>query len=150
MNFEWISFGVKPSFYKEFYNRTILNFIHFKGYRQHSCFRQLYKTNYLVEWFAISHGWLWHMYQLREKILPVLLPSMVEAENLSDHPRIRHNDSDLISMLWISEGNKLWFPAKLCVIISSHASVNYGVQWLLLVDLINCQLISGNYGFGIK
>jgi len=25
--------------------RTILNFIHFKEYRQHSWFRQLYKTN---------------------------------------------------------------------------------------------------------
>jgi len=27
-------------------------------------------------------------YQLRKKILPILLPSMVEAENFSDHPRI--------------------------------------------------------------
>jgi len=28
------------------------------------------------------------MYQLKKKILPILLPSMVEAENFSDHPRI--------------------------------------------------------------
>jgi hypothetical protein len=82
MNFIWR----KTVFYKEFYNRTILNFIHFKGYRQHSCFRQLYKTNYLTEWLAISHGCLWHMYQLRKKILPIVLPCMVEAENFSDHP----------------------------------------------------------------
>jgi len=27
------------------------------------------------------------MYQLRKKILPILLPSIVEAENFSDHPR---------------------------------------------------------------
>jgi len=27
------------------------------------------------------------MYQLREKILPIVLTSMVEAENFSDHPR---------------------------------------------------------------
>jgi len=27
------------------------------------------------------------MYQLREKILPIVVPSMVEAENFSDHPR---------------------------------------------------------------
>jgi len=27
------------------------------------------------------------MYQLRKKILPILLPYMVEAENFSDHPR---------------------------------------------------------------
>jgi len=26
------------------------------------------------------------MYQLRKKILPILVPSMVEAENFSDHP----------------------------------------------------------------
>jgi hypothetical protein len=54
-------------FYKEFYNRTILNFIHFKGYRERSRFRQLYKTNYLTEWLAISHEFLWQMYQLRKK-----------------------------------------------------------------------------------
>jgi len=29
--------------------------------------RQLYKTNYLTEWLAISHGCLWQMYQLRKK-----------------------------------------------------------------------------------
>jgi hypothetical protein len=56
-------------FYKEFYNRTILGFVHFKGYRQHSCFRQLYKTNYLIEWPAILQGCLWQMYQLRKKNL---------------------------------------------------------------------------------
>ena len=56
MNFIW-----RETFYKEFYNCTILNFIHFKGYRQHSCFRQLYKTNYLIEWLTISHGCLWHV-----------------------------------------------------------------------------------------
>jgi len=28
------------------------------------------------------------MYQLRENILPIVLPSMFEAENFSDHPRI--------------------------------------------------------------
>jgi len=67
MNSEWISFGFKTSYYKEFYNRTILSFINFKGYRQHSCFRQLYKTNYLIEWLAVSHGCLWQIYQLREK-----------------------------------------------------------------------------------
>ena len=71
----------------------ILNFIHFKGYRQHSCFRQLYKTNYLIEWLAVSHGLLWQMYQLRKKNLPILLPSMVEAENFSDHPRTQHHFS---------------------------------------------------------
>jgi len=54
-------------FYKEVYNRTILNFIHFKVSRQHSCFRQPYKTNYLIEWLAVSHGCLWWMYQLRGK-----------------------------------------------------------------------------------
>jgi hypothetical protein len=60
MNFIWrLTF-----FYKEFYNLTIFNFIHFKGYRRHSCFRQLYKTNYLIEWLAISYGCLWQMYQL--------------------------------------------------------------------------------------
>jgi len=68
--------------------KTIRNFIHFKGYRQHSCFRQLYKTNYFIEWIAISHGCLWQMYQLRKQILPIVLPSMVEAETLSDYPRI--------------------------------------------------------------
>jgi len=47
----------------------ILSFIHFKGYRQHSCFRQLYKTNYLIEWLAISHGCLLQMYQLWGKNL---------------------------------------------------------------------------------
>jgi len=66
---------------------TILSFIHFKGYRQHSCFRQLFKTNYLIEWLAVSHGCLWRMYQLKKKTLPILLPSVVEAENFSDHPR---------------------------------------------------------------
>jgi hypothetical protein len=65
VNFIWRS----TFFYKEFYNRTILNFIHFKGYTQHSCFTQLYKTNYLIEWLAISHGYLWQMYQLRGKTL---------------------------------------------------------------------------------
>jgi len=72
--------------FNHFYNRTVLNFIHFKGHKQHSCFRQLYKTNYLIEWLAISHGCLWQMYQLRKKIFPIVLPSMVEAENFSDHP----------------------------------------------------------------
>ena len=60
-------------------------------YWQHSCFRQLYKTNYLIEWLAISHGCLWRMYQLRKKkILPIVLPSMFEADNFSDHPRISY------------------------------------------------------------
>jgi hypothetical protein len=87
MNLEWISFGVKPSLTKNFITFSILNFIHFKGYRQHSCFRQLYKTNYLIEWLASSHGYLWQMYQLRrKKTLPIVLPSMVKAENFSDHP----------------------------------------------------------------
>ena len=63
MNFIWR----ETFFYKEVYNRTILSFIHFKWYRQHSCFRQLYKTNYLIEWLAISHGCLWQMYHFRKK-----------------------------------------------------------------------------------
>ena len=40
------TYRVTSFFYKEFYNRTILNCIHFKGYIQHSCFRQQHKTNY--------------------------------------------------------------------------------------------------------
>ena len=84
MNFTWCS----TFFYKEFYKSTKLNCIHFKGYRQHSCFRQLYKTNNLIEWHAISHGCLWQMYQLREKkIFLVLLPPKVEAENFSNRQR---------------------------------------------------------------
>ena len=42
-------------------------FLKVKGYRKHSCFRELYKTNYLIEWLAISHGCLWQMYQRRKK-----------------------------------------------------------------------------------
>ena len=85
LNFIWH----ETFFYEEFYICTILSFIYFKGYRQHSCFRQMYKTNYLIEWRAISHGCLWQMYQLREKnILLILLPPMVEVENFSDHTRI--------------------------------------------------------------
>jgi hypothetical protein len=37
---------------------------------------------------AISHGCLWQMYQLKKKVLPIFLPSIVEAENFSDHPSI--------------------------------------------------------------
>ena len=66
------------------FNHTILNFIHFKGYRQHSCFRPLYKTNYLIEGLAISHGCLWQEYQLRKETLPIVLPSMIEAEKFSE------------------------------------------------------------------
>jgi hypothetical protein len=69
------------------FNHMILSFIHVKGCRQHSCFRQLYKTNYLIEWRAASHGCLWQTYQLRGKIL-LILPSMVEAEKFLDHPRM--------------------------------------------------------------
>jgi hypothetical protein len=76
---------------QEFYNCTILNFIHFKWYRQHCCFRQLYKTNYLIEWLAISHGCLWQMYQFGGKILPIETASVVEADNFSDHPRSNLN-----------------------------------------------------------
>jgi hypothetical protein len=87
LNFERISFGVKPSFTKNFTTAQYSVLSIFKGYRQHSCFRQLYKTNYLIEWLTISHGCLWQMYQLKKKkILPIVLPSMVEAENFSDHP----------------------------------------------------------------
>ena len=32
------------------------------------------------------------MYQLRKIILPIVLPSMVEAENFSDHPLISSNN----------------------------------------------------------
>jgi hypothetical protein len=32
------------------------------------------------------------MYQLRENIFPILLPSKDEAENFSDHPRARYNN----------------------------------------------------------
>jgi hypothetical protein len=40
MNFIWC----KTFFYKECFKCTILNCIHFKWHRQHSWFRQLYKT----------------------------------------------------------------------------------------------------------
>jgi hypothetical protein len=47
----------------------------------------------LMEWLAISHGCLWQMYQLREKkILPIVLPSMVEVENFqATHVIIYHD-----------------------------------------------------------
>jgi len=42
------------------------------------------------------------MYQLRgKKILPILLPSMVEAENFSDHPRIYKPNGDGISEYYL-------------------------------------------------
>jgi hypothetical protein len=54
-------------------------------------FRQPYKTNYLIECLAISHGCEWQLYQLRKKIFPIALPSMVEAENVSVQPCITRN-----------------------------------------------------------
>jgi len=43
----------------------------------------------VIDKLAISHGCLWHMYQFRggKKNLPIVLPSMVEAENFSDRSR---------------------------------------------------------------
>jgi hypothetical protein len=124
-------------FYKEFYNRMILNFIHLKGYKHHSCFRQLYKTNYLIEWLAISCGCLWQMYQLREKILPIVLPYMVEAENFSDHPHIRHWTVPIQQYSGVS--------LHVNILLSAHFGcpgfTNHGIWWLILLTgiLPSCQ-----------
>jgi hypothetical protein len=47
----------------------------------------------LIEWLVISHGCLWQVYQLRNKILQIVLPFMVEAEKFSDHPCISKQKS---------------------------------------------------------
>ena len=118
--------------------------MHFKGYRQHCCFRQLYKTNYLIEWLAISHRCLWQMYQLkRKKILPIVLSSMVETENFSYYPRnavfciapaslrnVCPSQFHFLLFIWISIGFCL-------VILHSSSFVILSVHFIFIIRLMH-------------
>jgi len=74
------------------------------------------------------------MYQLRKKkILPIVLPSMVEAENVSDHPRNFFYIFLFYQMLEYKFDGwtlKRCLPAKTCVTSSFHREVNENCAFL--------------------
>jgi len=65
------------------------------------------------------------MYQLKKNILPIVLPSMVEAENFSEHPRMVY--SSLVSKLGLNLRKKL---IKFCI---KYITLCYAVAATLLL-----------------
>jgi hypothetical protein len=85
MNFKWISFGVKPSFTKNFITvrYSILSILRDTDNTpaSDSCIKQTTWWNDLQ-----FHMDAYDRYtKSGKKILPIVLPSVVEAENFSDH-----------------------------------------------------------------
>jgi hypothetical protein len=113
----------------------ILNFIHFKGYRQHSCFRRLYKTNYLIEWLAISHGCLWQITNLGGKILANSVVIYGQNREIFRPPTYFRN--------------QLWPSSRRC---SLKGLKIYVLKYKILIKLfvLNCMFIWCLYGNTIQ